>query len=81
MLLLATKCVCAHYVIVYSALRGVAMLCTVGISITQARRVSIVSESPLDMGVSLHCAQSWRCRYTRQRIQFSRSICEALLEV
>lgn len=79
MLLLATRCVCAHYAVVYSALGGIAMSCTVGISITQARIVSIVSE--VDMGVSLHCAQSRRCRYRRHRIQFSRSICEALLEV
>lgn len=81
MLLLATKCVCAHYAVVYSALGGIAMSCTVGISITQASIVSIVSETLVDVGVSLHCAQSRICRYRRHRIQFSRSICEALLEV
>lgn len=41
----------------------------------------LVSKTPVDTGVSLHRAQSWRCRDTRHRIQFSRSICEALLEV
>lgn len=53
MLLLATKCVCAHYAVIYSALGGIAMSCTVGISITQARIASIVSETPVHMGGSL----------------------------
>lgn len=71
MLLLVTKCVCAHYAVVYSALGGIAMSCTVGISITQAHIVSIVSETPVDMGVSLHCAQSRRCRYRRQKFNLA----------